>query len=1276
MNTSSRWIKVALTLTILALIFGGGWFYRVQDHSLQQEMETDLSAVVRLKARQLAAWREDRLADAAVLMENPRFIRGVARLQVNPRDEDAPEIRALFESLSKHHGYADIVLVDPDGRVRLSLSGQTEVNATEASALAVALRDRKPVLTELHSEVQMPTPHLSVVAPLFLGDKPAWKAVGAVILFCDASHYLYPLVQSWPTPTKTAETLLVRRDGDNVLFLNDLRYGPATALKLRIPLSRTEVPAVMAVLGHEGVKLGKDYRGVDVVSVLMPIPNSPWFMVAKMDTAEIFAEWRLRSVLILALLMGLAGLTVVLGLVFRQREQKKHYRELYRSELALRKSVERHSITLKAIGDAVISTDALGRVELLNPQAETLTGWSDEEARGRPLGEIFRIVNEHTRAEVENPVERVLREGVVVGLANHTVLIAKDGAEHPIADSGAPVRADGETIIGVVLVFRDQSVERAAAETLRDSEKRYRRLFESAKDGILILDFDTGKVVDVNPFLLLLLGYSHDALRGKHIWEIGAFNNTATSREAFKVLQDGEYIRYDDLPLETLDGRRIDVEFVSNVYLVDHTKVIQCNIRDITERKQAEEAAQNALREATRHSREMTALLDGAQAVMRYKGFEPAARAIFDVCKKIVGATSGYVALLTADGAENEVLFLDSGGSSCTVDPALPMPIRGLRREAYSKGEPVFHNAFPVSRFQKFLPEGHVPLESVLFAPMVVDGKAVGVIGLANKPEGFNENDARLTRAYSELSSIAFRNNQSFDALKKSEERLDLAIRSANMGVWSWSIDEDKRYFDDQVCHVLGIDRATFSGEAEEFFRVVHPDDHETIRAAMRRALDEDVPYETEYRAIRRDGSVHYIKARGKLHRDQIGRPKELNGVIMDVTEQKRAEEERDKLRAQFSQAQKMESVGRLAGGVAHDFNNMLGVILGHSEMAMEQIDSTHPLHADLQEIEKAAKRSADLTRQLLAFARRQTISPKTLDLSETVEGMLKMLRRLIGEDIDLAWLPANNLWPVKVDPGQIDQILANLCVNARDAISGIGKITIETSNVTFDEAYCDDHAGAIAGNYALLAVSDNGCGMNKETMDNIFEPFYTTKALGEGTGLGLATVYGIVKQNNGFINVYSEPARGTTFKIYLPRAEEQTREKPPAHLKKDLRGGETVLLVEDEEPLLALGKAILQRHGYEVLATNSPAEALAIARSHPGPIHLLLTDVVMPEMNGKDLRDRLAQLKSGFKSIFMSGYTANVIAHHGILDGDINFLQKPFSVQTLLEKVRWVLDG
>jgi CheY-like chemotaxis protein len=376
-------------------------------------------------------------------------------------------------------------------------------------------------------------------------------------------------------------------------------------------------------------------------------------------------------------------------------------------------------------------------------------------------------------------------------------------------------------------------------------------------------------------------------------------------------------------------------------------------------------------------------------------------------------------------------------------------------------------------------------------------------------------------------------------------------------------------------------------------------------------------------------------------------------------------------------QAQKMEAVGRLAGGVAHDFNNMLGVIIGHTELAMERLDPSHELFADLQEILKAAECSTDLTRQLLAFARKQTISPRVLDLNETIEGMLKILCRLIGEDIDLSWLPGAGVWPVKMDPSQIDQILANLCVNARDAITGVGKVTIETHTITFDEVYCADHPGFVPGEYVLLAVSDDGCGIDKETLDKLFEPFFTTKSIGKGTGLGLSTVYGIVNQNNGFINVYSEPGLGTTFKIYLPRhtakADQMPKERQDAPTA---RGHETILLVEDESVMLKMGRLILERLGYQVLAASTPGEAVRVAKEHAGEIHLLITDVVMPEMNGRDLAKTLIALYPGLKHLFMSGYTGNIIVHHGVLDEGKNFIQKPFSIQALAAKVREVLNS
>jgi signal transduction histidine kinase/CheY-like chemotaxis protein len=408
---------------------------------------------------------------------------------------------------------------------------------------------------------------------------------------------------------------------------------------------------------------------------------------------------------------------------------------------------------------------------------------------------------------------------------------------------------------------------------------------------------------------------------------------------------------------------------------------------------------------------------------------------------------------------------------------------------------------------------------------------------------------------------------------------------------------------------------------------------------------------------------------------DREGAVISIGGIAQEVSDRKRAEAERETLEEQFRQVQKMDAIGRLAGGVAHDFNNMLGVILGFTDMAIEALPADHQAVHDLAQVRAAATHSAELTRQLLAFARKQATAPEVLNLNDAVGSVLKMLGRLIGEDIALIWRPGLNLGPVRLDPTQLDQILANLAVNARDAIHGVGKLVIETEGVTLDALFCEQHPGFLPGRYVLLSVSDDGCGMTHETQTQIFEPFFTTKPLGSGTGLGLSTVYGIVKQNNGFINVNSEPGKGSTFRIYLPYF--VTTDESRSGLQKPVEphgGSETVLLVEDEVGLLELGRRLLERLGYVVIAANGSTQALAASAEYKGPIDLLVTDVIMPDMNGRDLWLRLQADRPGIKSLFMSGYTADVIAHQGALEEGVHFLQKPFTMDAFATKLREAL--
>lgn len=495
-------------------------------------------------------------------------------------------------------------------------------------------------------------------------------------------------------------------------------------------------------------------------------------------------------------------------------------------------------------------------------------------------------------------------------------------------------------------------------------------------------------------------------------------------------------------------------------------------------------------------------------------------------------------------------------------------------------------------------------------------------------------------------------------ALAESEERYRTIFEHSPLGIFRSTLQGQFIEVNPALAGMLGY------ASADEVIRNRCTVFEEAIRASGASASARHLN-----RYKRKNGEEFLANLYLTAVRSPDGAPVFLEGIVEDVTET-------HFLEAQLRQAQKMEAVGRLAGGVAHDFNNMLGVILGQTEMALDEPDLSPFLRATLREVRVAAERSATLTRQLLAFARKQTVAPRLLDLNTTVAGMISMLRRLIGEDIHLSWSPAAYPCMVDMDPAQVDQILANLSVNARDAITGVGSIVIETARVTIDEVYPKGNVDIEPGTYIQLSVSDNGCGMDKETVGRLFEPFFTTKEPGKGTGLGLATVYGIVRQNHGFVNVYSEPGQGTTFRVYLPakvQGEEKTMDETTTSPQS---GRETVLVVEDEPAILRMATQFLERLGYRVLPASTPGEAIRIANAHAAHIDLLVTDVVMPEMNGRQLADALVGMIPGLRCLFMSGYTNDVIAHHGVLDDGIEFIAKPFNTTEFAKKIRTILDG
>jgi PAS domain S-box-containing protein len=505
------------------------------------------------------------------------------------------------------------------------------------------------------------------------------------------------------------------------------------------------------------------------------------------------------------------------------------------------------------------------------------------------------------------------------------------------------------------------------------------------------------------------------------------------------------------------------------------------------------------------------------------------------------------------------------------------------------------------------------------------------------------------------------------EQLRQSEEQFRLIAENIVDLIAVLDLEGKRLYNSPSYQDILGDPTAMRGSDS---FNEIHPDDREKIRTIFQETVSTGQGQRSEYRFLLADGQIRYIESQGSVIRDETGKTAKVIVVSRDVTERNHLE---DRLR----QAEKMEAVGQLAGGVAHDFNNLLTIINGYSNILLEQLSLNDEQRFHVTEILSAGNRAAGLTRQLLAFSRRQTLVPVVLDLNVVVRDMDKMLRRLIGEDIDLVTVAGDGLWNVKADPGQMEQVMLNLAVNARDAMPGGGKLTVETANVVLDESSVHSHAFAKPGPHVMLAVSDSGAGMDAQIQARIFEPFFTTKGPGQGTGLGLSTVFGIVKQSKGHIWVYSEVGCGTTFKIYLPRVEESLEHAEPAIAHTDLcQGSETVLVVEDEEAVRILIRRILESSGYRVLEARHGAEALVICDEHKEPIHLLMTDVIMPEMSGMQLVKRVAAQRPEMKILFMSGYADNAILHHGVLEPGTNFLQKPFAPNFVLRKVRAVLDG
>jgi len=870
------------------------------------------------------------------------------------------------------------------------------------------------------------------------------------------------------------------------------------------------------------------------------------------------------------------------------------------------------------------------------------------------------------------------------------------------------INADNFIIEGFT---KDITSHKRAEEALIQSERRLRTVLETMSLIGLMLDLQ-GNIIFCNDFLLNLTGWTREEIQGHSWFDYFLPDNIRANikNEVFlNSISSGDMPIHLENEIITKKGEKRIISW-NNTILRDFNGNITGTAsigEDITDRKRAEEALEKRIVSLTRP-------FDNPENIHFDDLFNPEdIQRLQDDFAKATGVAS---IITRTDGTPitkpsnfcrlcNDIIRkTEKGLQNCYKSDTVlgRMDLQGpsvqecMSGGLWDAGAAISVGGNHIANWLIGQVRDETQSEEKIraYARQIGSDEEVSVSAFYEVPQMSKEQFSHVAKALftlaNEISTIAYQNvqqsrfitdiKQAREALKKQQLLLSATQKLAKIGGWEWDTLEHTMTWTDETYSIHDLDPETIEpGSPEHITRSIECyaiEDQSKIAEAFRRCVDWGESYDMEFPFTSLKGRKLWIRttAGAVFANNKVVK---VIGNILDITDRKSVEEEQIRLQLQLNQAQKMESIGRLAGGVAHDFNNMLQVIIGNIDLIQDEIPEESPLGESIKEIRKCALRSANLTRQLLAFARKQPIIPKELDLNETIEGMLKMLRRLIGEDIELSWSPATRIWSVFADPTQIDQILANLCLNARDAIKGVGKISIETGITTLDEAYCSEHAGFIQGDFIVLSVSDNGCGMDKEALNHVFEPFYTTKKIGEGTGLGLSMIYGAVKQNNGFINVYSEIGSGTTFTIYLPRYQTTSPRKPNEFSEEKIpKGNETILIVEDEPAILSMTQRLLTSQGYNVLSANSPGKAIHLCAEFKGKINLLITDVIMPDMNGKQLASKLQATHSDLKCLFMSGYTSNVIVHHGVLEKGVQFIQKPFSLKDLASSVRKALES